>query len=148
MTRGGTKASASELRASVAAAAARPREKELSASVSVTVVNTNVSVSGAGVAMSGVVGPPQLGASLDLNLSNSDAPSAGNVAGAIDLGAGKHLGVSLNVAAGKDKPQLLGGGALHLGYAIGSGPIQGSLGLPQPAHITNAWSCAKVGTGC
>ena len=147
-TRGGTKASASQLRAASDAASARPKEKDMSLEVSATIVNTSLEVSGSGVSMTAVAGPPQLGASLDVIVPNSSAPSSGNVPVSVDLGAGKHLGVSINVAVGKDRPQVLGGGALHLGFGVGSPGVQASVTLPAPQPVVGGYSCAKMGVGC
>lgn len=81
-------------------------------------------------------------------MSNSEEPTLGNIAATIDLGAGHHLGVSVNVATGADRPQVLGGGALHIGYAVGSFPVTAGVPLPESKLPRSAYSCAKLGIGC
>lgn len=116
-------------------------------SLTVKLGNSFHTLGASGATHSAAFEKPSVGATVGLNLSNSEQPKPGYVPAAVGVTTA-WVGVSVNVAFGQGPPQLLGGGALQIGPTLGGSLVGAEIPLPPPGSLEGAHACAKIGTGC
>jgi RHS repeat-associated protein len=89
---------------------------------------------------------PQVGVSLDVTVTAVE-PQESSPSGSVDVGLGRHGGISLNVAADKKAP--VNGFTLHFGFASPTPTVTGTVNQPnaltQGKYAPADFMCAKGG---